>query len=173
MIELSQQQHFWNSLQSLCGQAFQGKFVYGNAGDSAFRTSTLVMHVRSCSSREIRIPVHVGADRSRTWILTQTETGLRLKHEHRHADGKEDAISQYGGDTRVSGSATLQEFYADSLTASLNPAFRTNVWTLEIVPGNRLAYALRREGTDRRVRFDFDLAEPVSPPPPPWGSGKR
>lgn len=164
------QQTFWDALQSMCGQAYTGQVVEGNASDSTFRRSELRMHVRSCSPGEIRIPFHLGANRSRTWVITPTASGLRLKHDHRHEDGSEDAITQYGGDTRDEGSGTRQEFYADSLTATLIPAARTNVWTVEVIPGDRFAYALRREGTDRRFRVEFDLRNPVPAPPPPWGA---
>ncbi|HYN80600.1 MAG TPA: hypothetical protein VES88_03795 [Gemmatimonadaceae bacterium] len=168
---VSPQDAFWNELQALCGRAFNGQMTEGSAGDSAFRRATLTMHVRRCTPTEIRIPFHLGADRSRTWVLTRTEGGLRLKHDHRHADGREDPITQYGGDTRDPGLPTRQEFHADAHTASLIPAAGTNVWTVEIVPAShRFAYALRREGTDRRFRVEFDLKRPVAPPPPPWGS---
>lgn len=161
---------FWSTIESLCGRAFAGRLTEGSPADSVFRRAALVMHVRSCARTEIRIPFHAGADRSRTWVLTRTADGLRLKHDHRHADGTEDAITQYGGDTRDSGSVNQQEFYADALTASLIPAARTNVWTVEIVPGERFAYALRRVGTDRRFRVEFDLGRPAALPPPPWGA---
>jgi hypothetical protein len=164
------QREFWSSLQTICGKAFSGRLVEGNASDSAFRTSPLRMHVRSCSPEEIRIPFHLGENRSRTWVITPTPTGLRLKHDHRHADGTPDAITQYGGDTRSSGTATRQDFFADSLTATLIPAARTNVWTVEVVPGDRFVYALRREGTDRRFRVEFDLKASIASPPAPWGS---
>jgi len=167
------QREFWNALQSICGKAFSGRLVEGNASDSAFRTSPLRMHVRSCSPREIRIPFHLGENRSRTWVITPTATGLRLKHDHRHEDGTEDPITQYGGDTRSPGTSSKQEFYADSLTAALIPAARTNVWTVEVIPGDRFAYRLRREGTDRRFRVEFDLKQPIAAPPPPWGAGAR
>jgi hypothetical protein len=163
------QREFLAALRSLCGKAFRGTLTEGNASDSTIRRSTLVMHVRSCTADDIRIPFHVGADRSRTWVISATESGLRLKHDHRHADGKADAVTQYGGDTRGAGSATTQEFHADAHTASLIPAARTNVWTMEVIPGRRFAYALRREGTDRRFRVEFDLAKPVDAPPAPWG----
>lgn len=65
--------------------------------------------------------------------------------------------------------ATTQEFHADAHTAELLPAAATNVWTVEIVPGSFSAYALRREGTDRRFRVEFDLTRRVTPPPAPWG----
>lgn len=164
------QEAFWTALQRLCGQAFAGRVVQGNASDSAFTRATLVMHVRGCSPTEVRIPFHVDADRSRTWVVTRTAAGLRLKHDHRHADGSEDAVTQYGGDARGAGTATVQEFPADAHTAAMLPAARTNVWTLELVPGARFAYALRRDGTDRRFRVEFALDRPVAAPPAPWGS---
>lgn len=162
------QQAFWASLQTLCGRAFEGRVVEGSPGDSVFRRERLVMHVRSCTPDEIRIPFHAGSDRSRTWVLTRPGQAVRLKHDHRHADGKPDSVTQYGGDTRGAGTPARQEFYADSLTANLIPSARTNVWTMEVVPGKKFFYALRREGTDRRFRVEFDLTKPVAAPPPPW-----
>jgi hypothetical protein len=132
--------------------------------------AALVMHVRTCTRDTLRIPFHVGADRSRTWVVTRTATGLRLKHDHRHADGSEDAVTQYGGDTQATGSASQQEFHADAHTATLIPAARTNIWTMELVPGERFAYALRRVGTERRIRVEFDLTRPLVIPPAPWGA---
>lgn len=163
---------FWRSLETLCGNAYAGRLAAGGAGDSSFARAALVMHVRDCSATEIRIPFHVGDDRSRTWILTRTPEGLRLKHDHRHADGSEDAVTKYGGDTRDTGTAEWQEFAADAHTAQLIPAASTNVWTVEVVPGDLFAYALRREGTDRRFRVEFDLTQPVPEPPAPWGAGE-
>jgi hypothetical protein len=166
----SPQDEFWSSLQSLCGKAYVGTVTEGNASDSSFRRERLVMHARECSPSEIRIPFHVGGNRSRTWVITRTGSGLRLKHDHRHEDGSADSITQYGGDTRDGGTAMRQEFHADAHTAALIPAARTNVWTIEVVPGSRAAYALRREGTDRRFRVEFDLTTAVDAPPPPWAT---
>jgi hypothetical protein len=47
------------------------------------------------------------------------------------------------------------------------PQSVTNVWTMEIVPEERFSYALRRPG--RYLQVDFDLSQPVEPPPAPWG----
>lgn len=161
---------FWASLQELCGKAYPGGVVEAPADDTTFADRDLVMHVRSCTDTEIRIPFHVGDDRSRTWVLTRTDDGIRLKHDHRHADGTEDEITQYGGDTSAQGTAQRQEFPADEHTASLIPAAATNVWTVEVIPSNMFVYALRREGTDRRFRIEFDLATEVPLPPAPWGA---
>lgn len=160
---------FWSALESLCGQAFEGRVTESQPPDPGFEGQTLVMHVRECSPGEIRVPFHVGEDRSRTWVFTRTEEGFRLKHDHRHEDGSEDAVTQYGGDTRDGGTAVAQEFHADALTAELVPAAATNVWTVEVDPGRVFAYALRREDSDRRFRAEFDLTKPVPAPPAPWG----
>jgi hypothetical protein len=165
----SAQDAFWSALQSLCGQAFRGQVVEGTAAsDDAFRNAELVMHVRECAPDAIRIPFHAGTNRSRTWVLTRAAGGLRLKHDHRHEDGKPDAVTQYGGDTRDAGTASRQEFAADAYTATLIPAAATNIWTVEVVPGAQFAYALRR--ADRRFRVEFDLTRPVAAPPAPWGA---
>jgi hypothetical protein len=150
------QNTFWTALSALCGKSFEGSLVEGTApGDAEIGAKPLRMHVASCSETEIRIPFHVGDDHSRTWVLTRIPGGLRLKHDHRHADGTEDEITQYGGDTLWSGTPTLQDFHADDFTKKLLPASATNIWSLELVPGERFSYSLRREG--RRFRVDFAL----------------
>jgi hypothetical protein len=165
-----EQDKFWESLLALCGKAYEGKVIDAPAGDTTFADKHLVMHVRECKDGVVRIPLHVGDDRSRTWVISRNAAGLRLKHDHRHEDGTEDKQTQYGGDTAAAGSATRQEFPADAHTASLIPAAKTNVWTVDVHAGRTFAYALRREGTDRRYRLEFDLTKPVAAPPPPWGS---
>jgi hypothetical protein len=160
---------FWAALEALCGQAFQGRVTESVPPDPAFEGNEIVMHVRSCDPAEIRIPFTVGDDRSRTWVLTPTAAGLRLKHDHRHEDGSEDTITQYGGDSWGRGTATRQEFRADAYTAELVPGAADNVWSLEVEPGRTFVYALRREGSDRRFRVEFDLTRPVDEPPAPWG----
>lgn len=162
---------FWASLSELCGQAFEGRVEESIPPDPGFDGETLVMHVRECGDDEMRIPFHVGDDRSRTWVLTRTDDGLRLKHDHRHEDGSPDEITDYGGDTPDAGTATRQDFHADDHTAELVPAAATNIWTVGVDrDAGTFTYALRREGTDRRFRAVFDLTQPVDPPPPPWGS---
>jgi hypothetical protein len=160
---------FWTALHALCGKAFEGRVVEGTEpSDEAFRKERLVMHVRTCGPAEVRIPFHAGANRSRTWVITPTETGLRLKHDHRHEDGSADRVTQYGGDTRAGGGTLRREFFADAHTAALIPAAAENVWTLELQPGRTFAYALRREKQGRRFRVEFDLTREVPPPPAPW-----
>ena len=166
-----EQEAFWAAIAANCGSAYEGRVALstGSAGDTAMAGKRLVMHVRECKPGEIRIPFHVGDDRSRTWVLTRTAAGLRLKHDHRHEDGKPDSITWYGGDTRGRGAVNSQSFPADVHTISLNPVYGTNVWTMEIEPG-RFVYDLIRVGTNRRFRVEFDLMRAVPAPPAPWGS---
>ena len=167
---------FMTRIAQHCGQAYAGRIIANEpeADDDPFAGKKLVMHVRDCSEREIRIPFHVGDDHSRTWILTRTEEGLRLKHDHRHEDGSEDAVTMYGGDTVSDGSERRQEFPVDEesvelferegLTESVK-----NVWAMEIEPGDdRFVYELARPGTERLFRVEFDLSTPVAEPPAPW-----
>jgi hypothetical protein len=172
-VEEGQQARFFAGLKSLCGKAFEGRIASPAVeADSAFAGKRLVMHVRGCTADEIRIPFHVGEDRSRTWVVTRTPTGLRLKHDHRHADGSEDELTQYGGDTVGEGTAARQEFPADDFSKAMFvrrniPASTANVWAME-VGGGAFAYELRRPG--RFFRVEFDLRRPVAEPPAPWGS---
>lgn len=161
---------FWVHVSALCDKAYGGRAVESVPPDTIMSRQPLVMHVRECGRDTMRIPFHVGENRSRTWVITRAATGLRLKHDHRHEDGAPDSVTMYGGDTRDPGTASRQEFFADSLTGSLIPAARTNVWTLEIHPGHMFIYALRREGSDRKFRAEFDLAATVPTPPPAWGA---
>jgi hypothetical protein len=162
-------------LVSLCGRAFEGRLVSNDAADSAFAGKRLVMDVHHCRDHEVRIPFHVGDDRSRTWAITRTRAGLRLKHDHRHEDGSSDALTMYGGDSRGPGTSARQEFPADAesialFTAQGRSVSNANVWAIEINE-SILAYELRRPPGpgERFFRVEFDLARPVAPPPPPWG----
>jgi hypothetical protein len=164
---------FFAALAPLCGKAFEGRIASPPVeADQAFAGKRLVMHVRGCSKDEIRIPFHVGEDRSRTWVVSRNGTGLRLKHDHRHSDASEDKLTQYGGDSAGEGTARRQEFPADAFSKAMFerekiPASTANVWAMES-GGRVFAYELRRPG--RFFRVEFDLARPVAPPPAPWGS---
>lgn len=165
------QEAFWANLTELCGEAYAGEIVASapEGTDDDFAGREMVMHGRECEDDVIRIPFHVGDDRSRTWIITRTEDGLRLKHDHRHEDGSPDELTMYGGDTEDEGTANRQRFHADQETAEMLPAAATNIWTIGIEPGQTYTYELRREGTDREFRVEFDLTRPVEAPPTPWG----
>ena len=168
---------FFVNLQALCGQAFAGAVEVDRPvmpGNGDFAGKPLVMHVRDCDEDTVRIPFNVGGDRSRTWVVDRTDTGLRLKHDHRHPDGTSDAVTMYGGDTKRTGSPARQEFPVDAESVAMFgreglAASVANTWAMELQPGQRFVYELARRG-GRLFRVAFDLSAPVLPPPPPWGS---
>ncbi len=174
--EADPQGAFMAALAEHCGKAYAGRLVSTDAADADMAGAAMVVHFRECAPERMAIPFHIQRadgtwDRSRTWLVTRTDTGLRLKHDHRHEDGSSDAVTMYGGDTADSGTAGAQDFAVDAesiamfrandLTASV-----TNVWRIELGAGT-YAYQLSREG--RLFRVAFDLTQPVTPPPAPWG----
>ena len=166
------QQTFFDSLASLCGQAFAGRLVTDTAGSDSFSGKALIMHVRECTDTQLHIPFHVGDDHSRTWIITRTGSGLTLKHDHRHKDGSEDALTMYGGIASEPGFAQVQSFPADAYTQWMFaeqglPQSIPNIWRMFVYP-DMFSYQLVREG--REFRVDFDLTAPVDTPPAPWGA---
>jgi hypothetical protein len=170
---------FMAAIAHYCGQAFAGRVVANvpkPSAPDAFEGKPLIMHVRGCDEprTQLRIPFHVGEDRSRTWVLTRTQRGLRLKHDHRHEDGSPDATTMYGGDTADAGTAGRQAFPVDAESIALFQreglvASVTNTWAMEIVPGQRFVYELSRPN-GRLFRVEFDLTHPVPAPPAPWGA---
>jgi hypothetical protein len=173
--QASPQDAFLANLKSLCGKAFEGKVVSTDKADATMAKERLVMHVRECTDDAVRIPFNVGENRSRTWVVTRTATGLRLKHDHRHEDGSEDKVTQYGGDTATEGTAQRQEFPVDAFSVALFErenlkASVTNVWAMEVTPV-LFAYELRR--ANRFFRVEFDTTRAIPAPPPPWGAGAK
>lgn len=191
---------FFERLSQLCGKALSGQMVSDQEADADMMDRPMIMHVATCDETEIQVPFHVGPsptgtdekwDRSRTWIITRTssgsQTGLRLKHRHRHEDGSLDRSTNYGGDTATQGSAERQEFPVDAESIAqfkeqgLDQS-TTNIWAVEVDPADaadaRFAYELRRppapssapdSTTGRFFRVEFDLSKPVPAPPPAWG----
>lgn len=165
-----EQEAFWSALQEICGLAFPGQVLLAPEGDGWWEVEEAVMQVRECSGDEIRIPLHMDGNRSRTWVVTRTSSGLRLKHDHRLPSGEPDETNtQYGGDTDGAGSPWRQEFPADAYSVEAVPARASQLWYLELRPGSDFAYGLRRDATGLRYHLRFDLARPVEPPPAPWG----
>ena len=121
----------------------------------------------------LRVPFHVGEDRSRTWVITRLpEDGLRLKHDHRHEDGSEDVLTQYGGDTEGAAGPVRADFPADAESQALFeregiPVSMANVWSITLSEDSFI-YALDRP--NRHFAVEFDLTEPVETPPAPWGA---
>lgn len=164
---------FFDRLSTLCGgEAFAGALVSNDAIDADFQTASMTMGPAQCDGDMIRIPFAVEEDRSRTWEISRTEAGVRLKHDHRHKDGTEDVLTQYGGDSDGTGRAGVQNFPADDETKQLFTAegievSNQNTWTVEIEPGTEFVYQMARP--ERLFRVEFDLTAPVETPPPTWG----
>lgn len=166
---------FLDAVASMCGKAFAGRVAADEPAqpNDPYEGQALVMHVRTCDTpSEVKVPFHVGEDRSRTWVLTLVGDRLRLKHDHRHQDGTSDVLTMYGGDSVAAGTATRQEFAVDAFSIDLftrenRTVSNTNVWAMEVHPGRMFAYELTRPG--RKFRVEFDLTAPVAIPPAPWG----
>jgi len=164
---------FMDRLALLCGNAYEGTIVSNDPQDDDWRAERIIMHVRDCSDDEIRIPLYVGEDASRTWILRDEDGSLALRHDHRHEDGTPDAITMYGGPASTSlsnetNSGSRQNFPADTATKEMFdregiPASKENIWAIEVRPlSNLFAYEMSRPG--RYFRIEFDTGNPVEPP---------
>jgi hypothetical protein len=158
---------FWSTLSLHCGKAFEGEIMTPSENDP-FTGKKLVMHVVDCGKDFIHIPFFVGDDKSRTWVLTMEDGLVKLKHDHRHEDGSEDEVTQYGGKASNTGLAGTQFFPADQETADLLPHAATNVWWIT-VDESTFTYNLRRIGSDRFFSVKFDLSKEVESPGPAWG----
>ncbi|MCG2431727.1 hypothetical protein [Aequorivita xiaoshiensis] len=162
-------EQFWNNLKSHCGKAYEGEITAGGKEGDGFMGEKLVMHVRSCEKNIIRVPFFVGENRSRTWVLTlQDDNRILLKHDHRHEDGTEEDVTQYGGLSSNTGLPNIQIFPADQHTSNMLPLASTNVWWFTL-DDTSMTYNLRRIGSDRVFTVKFDLTTEVETPAAPWG----
>lgn len=161
-----------DALTALCGQSFEGQVTSDDPRDADFASQQLVMHVRDCEADVVRVPFHVGEDRSRVWVFTrQADGGIELKHNHRHEDGEQDALSMYGGRTVSAASGTALDFPADQFSKDLFeregiPDSMQNTWSVSVTDTTYI-YELNRP--NRHFRAEFDLTTPVDTPPAAWG----
>ena len=143
---------FFENLKAQCGASFTGNTEFSSSNDpnDPFMVNPLKMSISECSDTEIRMPFHVGADSSRTWILTLSSAGLQFKHEHLLPDGSPDSITNYGGMSDGTGTEWDQHFPADEFTASLNTDYTTNRWSLILdVENGIFDYKLQRHSQPR------------------------
>jgi hypothetical protein len=162
----SAQDVFWSRLSALCGQAAEGELLRAPAGDTQIDPGArLVVHFWECGEDELRFPLHVDENRSRTWVFIRHADGLELRHDHRHADGTEESSTWYGARTLDAGTAERQEFVME------RAGIRSG-WRVEIDPGRRFTYGTIRDG-EWRHHLEFDLTRPVTVPPLPWGHQTR
>ncbi len=161
---------FMQNLSALCGKSFAGKLVSTDDSDKDLAAKPMVMQVSECSEDAIHIPFHIADNHSRTWIISKTPNGLRLKHRHNHEDGHADSVSMYGGDTDNMGTATRQTFPVDQFSKDMFmreglDVSITNIWAIDITD-KVYAYELRRK--NRHFRVEFDLSAEIAAPPNPW-----
>ncbi|NVJ97236.1 MAG: hypothetical protein HWE25_03730 [Alphaproteobacteria bacterium] len=159
------------TLASQCGKAFEGKVVRDTENSAAWAEARIVMHVRDCGAEQIKIPLHVGDNRSRVWVLTRLDSDkVQLKHDHRHEDGHSDDVTMYGGIADAADAPILsfpvdQEsitmFEANGLSASVR-----NTWHMRTT-GDVFQYQLTRP-SGRDFIVEFDLTKPVPAPPAAW-----
>ncbi len=152
---------FRSNMESLCGGTFEGAVVSDDPEDESWRREALVLGPVICDSDKMAMPLAVGQDRSRVWVIKPKGDQLHFYHIHGH-DGVEDAVSRYGG-LSVIKTGVQARFPADKFSQDL---FRreglevsvTNVWRFDIAPGELLAYELNREGRHFRAEFDLTTA---------------
>lgn len=161
------QDAYWQNLQALCESttAAAGELLQA-PDDQIDPESALVVHFRECGDEELRFPLHVDDNRSRTWVFIRHDDHLELRHDHRHEDGIEESNTWYGATTMEEGSANSQEFGTERADGSRGG------WRVMIEPGQRYTYGTIRDG-EWRHHLEFDLTTPVDAPPPPWGHETR
>ncbi len=163
-VALSAQDAFWTNLQGLCESAAEGELL--QAPDTQIDPEArLVVHFWECGDRELRFPLHVDENRSRTWVFIRHEDSLELRHDHRNADGTEESNTWYGASTMAEGTANRQDFVTVRDQG-------TGGWRVEIHPRERFEYGTARDG-EFRHHLVFDLANPVDLPPMHWGHETR
>ena len=163
---------YWTEISALCGQTLYGKMVSNETVDADMAGRPMRMTVASCSDTEIRIPFHIGPledggkwDISRTWLLRKTAKGIELKHDHRHEDGTQDAVTNYGGEWVNTAPKTIAcagqllkiEFPVDAesianFRANGLPKSVTNVWSIGIQKSGCPA-----DGGGKNARFTYEL----------------
>lgn len=148
---------FFNNVKKLCGKRFGGRVEFPDGNENE-----LLMTVANCSENEIRIPFQINDDTSRTWVLSLSDKGLLLKHDHRHEDGTPDERTDYGGWAHDGGSAYQQFFLADAVTGVMIPDGVSNQWYFKIdIEANTFTYYLERD-SGPRFKAVFSMEETLN-----------
>lgn len=155
---------FWANLQALCETAVEGELLQA-PDEQITPDQRLVVHFWECGDTEIRFPLHVDDNRSRTWVFIRHDDHLELRHDHRYEDGSEESNTWYGDTTIEEGSATRQEF-------ATRRGEMWSGWAVEIEPGVHFTYGTMRNG-EFRHHLRFELDNEVDIPPPHWGHEVR
>lgn len=149
---------FFKAMSALCGKSFEGVAVLPTERNP-MAGEKLVVFFDSCNENELRMPFHVGENKSRTWIMTLSEEGLLFKHDHRHEDGTPDDVTNYGGWASDKGNPNQQFFPADDFTKELLARNPTQEWSFELDTENQeLHYLLYSRGS-LWFKATFDLSK--------------
>ena len=159
------QDAFWANLGALCESAAEGVLLQA-PDDQIDPEARLVVHFWECGEEEIRFPLHVDENRSRTWVFIRHADRIELRHDHRNPDGTEESNTWYGASTLEEGTPYRQEFVTEREDGSLGG------WRVEVQPGERYTYGTIRDG-EWRHHLEFDLTRPVELPPMHWGHEVR
>ena len=176
--EPNAQDIFMENLAELCGNAYSAKVISTDAVDSIWRASDIIIGPINCTGGAMKFPLAVGDNRAQSWELSTKSGGLSFKHvnkQHAHSDGSIDSINNYGGQTQDLGTAYRQNFPADTFSRQLFegqglPNSATNVWAMDIKPGEALGYEMSRPPTEtqktageegRHFRMEIDITQPL------------
>ena len=145
-------------LLTLDGKEYKGQMSYPE--DPAHEMNKpMLMKVQKVSETEVRIPFKVGDDTSRTWIITKSDEGVLLKHDHRHSDGTPDDLTNYGGldNQAILGNQLI--FPADEETIEMLPEAASNVWSFRLSPDKKNFYYYLERHKGPRFETVFDLTK--------------
>ncbi len=162
---------FMQAFKPYCGNAYAARIVEDNDPSPAW-DHPLVVHIRDCEESVIRMPLHVGEDRSRTWVLTLHPEFIDFQHYHLHEDGSPDSVSPYGGQTLETGLASKQSFPVDQASKTLFveeglDVSVNNTWIIDFPNEQTMRYQLSRPG--RIFEVEVDLSQSIPLPLPAWG----
>ncbi|MAP95795.1 MAG: hypothetical protein CMK07_12665 [Ponticaulis sp.] len=148
---------FWERLNALCGNTYDGKLVSDDPQDIDFRGADLWMDVSECSGNTVVVDFMNGDEAVGHWHLTRHEEGIELRHVHGG-----DAVTGYGGYSTENSSGSRMNFPADDATKTLFdeegiPVSKANVWAVEVRP-TVFRYELSRPERFFQVEFDTNEA---------------
>ena len=142
------QEEFFSNLFEECGETFSGEATFPDDESHELVGENLMATIQTCTEEEIRIALAADGDQSRTWVISRTDNGLHLRHDHTDTDGSPSDTTGYGGYATDEGSEIRQYFAADDSTANMIPEAETNVWMMEI-EGDQFTYYLERNNEPR------------------------
>lgn len=140
---------FFENLERLCGGTYAGTTVVDRGPGDQFTGAVLVAGPVHCTPGEIRIPLAVDDDTSRTWIIRHEGGELTLKHDHRYPDGTPHETTDYGGIAVPSENPSRRVFPSDP-------------WTLDNLPRTEHAdWVLELRGEPAALRYELRVSENI------------